>query len=107
MIATLKHFPGHGDTDVDTHIGLATVPHARDRLDRVELAPFRAGIAAGAQAVMVGHLEVPAVDDTRSQPATLSPKAITGLLRGDLALQRIDRHRLDVDAGHHEDDAAR
>ena len=85
VIATLKHFPGHGDTDVDTHIGLATVPHPRDRLDQVELAPFRAGIAAGAQAVMVGHLEVPAVDDTRSQPATLSPKAITGLLRRDLA----------------------
>jgi beta-N-acetylhexosaminidase len=85
VIATLKHFPGHGDTDVDTHIGLATVPHARDRLDRVELAPFRAGIAAGAEAVMVGHLEVPAIDDARSQPATLSPKAITGLLRGDLA----------------------
>src|SRR5215218_950403 len=85
VVATLKHFPGHGDTDVDTHIGLATVPHARDRLDRVELAPFRAGIAAGTEAVMVGHLEVPAIDDARSQPATLSPKAITGLLRGDLA----------------------
>jgi beta-N-acetylhexosaminidase len=85
VVATLKHFPGHGDTDVDTHIGLATVPHARDRLDSVELAPFRAGIAAGAQAVMVGHLEVPAVDESRGMPATLSPKAITGLLRGDLA----------------------
>jgi beta-glucosidase-like glycosyl hydrolase len=84
VVATLKHFPGHGDTDVDTHIGLATVPHARDRLDRVELAPFRAGIAAGAQAVMVGHLEVPTIDETTGMPATLSPKAITGLLRGDL-----------------------
>jgi beta-N-acetylhexosaminidase len=84
VVATLKHFPGHGDTDVDTHIGLATVPHARDRLDRVELAPFRAGIAAGAQAVMVGHLEVPTIDETRGMPATLSAKAITGLLRGDL-----------------------
>jgi beta-N-acetylhexosaminidase len=82
--ATLKHFPGHGDTDVDTHIGLATVPHARDRLDEVELAPFRAGIGAGAQAVMVGHLEVPSVDDTKGLPATLSAKAITGLLRGEL-----------------------
>jgi beta-N-acetylhexosaminidase len=107
VIATLKHFPGHGDTDVDTHIGLATVPHARDRLDRVELAPFRAGIAAGAEAVMVGHLEVPAIDDARSQPATLSPKAITGLLRGRPRVQRINRDRLDVDAGHHENDAAR
>jgi beta-N-acetylhexosaminidase len=69
---------------VDTHLGLATVPHARERLDAIELAPFRAGIAAGALAVMVGHLEVPAVDSTRGLPATLSPKAITTLLRGDL-----------------------
>ena len=84
VAATLKHFPGHGDTDVDTHIGLATVPHGRERLDRVELAPFRAGIAAGAQAVMVGHLEVPAVEPTKGLPATLSPKAIAGLLRGEL-----------------------
>jgi beta-N-acetylhexosaminidase len=84
VASTLKHFPGHGDTDVDTHIGLATVPHARQRLDAIELAPFRAGIAAGALAVMVKHLEVPAVDSTRGLPATLSPKAITALLRGDL-----------------------
>jgi beta-N-acetylhexosaminidase len=82
--SALKHFPGHGDTDVDTHIGLATVPHARQRLDAIELVPFRAGIAAGALAVMVGHLEVPAVDPNRGLPATLSPKAITALLRGDL-----------------------
>jgi beta-N-acetylhexosaminidase len=83
-VSTLKHFPGHGDTDVDTHIGLATVPHTRERLDATELAPFRAGIAAGALAVMVGHLEVPAVDATKGLPATLSPKVITALLRGDL-----------------------
>jgi beta-N-acetylhexosaminidase len=84
VASTLKHFPGHGDTEVDTHIGLATVPHARERLDAIELAPFRAGIAAGAPVIMVGHLEVPAVDSTRGLPATLSPKAITVLLRGDL-----------------------
>jgi beta-N-acetylhexosaminidase len=84
VASTLKHFPGHGDTDVDTHIGIATVPHARERLNAIELAPFRAGIAAGALAVMMGHLEVPAVDPTRGLPATLSEKAITGLLRGDL-----------------------
>jgi beta-N-acetylhexosaminidase len=69
---------------VDTHIGLATVPHERARLDQVELAPFRAGIAAGAQAVMVGHLELPAVDDTQGLPATFSRKAMTGLLREEL-----------------------
>ncbi|MFN8061470.1 MAG: glycoside hydrolase family 3 protein [Vicinamibacterales bacterium] len=84
MIATLKHFPGHGDTDVDTHLGLATVPFPRERLDRVELAPFRTGIASGAPAVMVGHLEVPSVDATPGVPATFSRPITTGLLRGEL-----------------------
>ena len=54
MLATLKHFPGHGDTAVDSHLGLPVIPHPRERLDQVELAPFSAGIAAGAAGVMVG-----------------------------------------------------
>lgn len=62
MLATLKHFPGHGDTDVDTHLGLATIPHARQRLDAVELPPFRLALAAGADAVMIAHVELPAID---------------------------------------------
>lgn len=80
MLATLKHFPGHGDTDVDSHLGLPVVPHPRERLDAVELPPFRAGIAAGAAGVMVAHLEMPAIDPEK-QPATFSPKVISTLLR--------------------------
>ncbi len=80
MLATLKHFPGHGDTDVDSHLGLPVVPHPRARLDAVELPPFKAGIAAGAAGVMVAHLELPAIDPEK-QPATFSPKVISTLLR--------------------------
>lgn len=67
MIATIKHFPGHGDTDVDSHIGLPTIPHARARLDRVELAPFRAAIAGGAGALMSAHIQMPAIDASSSR----------------------------------------
>jgi beta-N-acetylhexosaminidase len=84
MIATLKHFPGHGDTDVDSHIGLPTIPHARERLDRLELPPFRAGIAGGAGAVMSAHVQMPAIDPGEFAPATLSRAALTGLLRDEL-----------------------
>ncbi len=86
MIATLKHFPGHGDTGVDSHLGLPVVPHERERLDRVELAPFRAGIAAGADAVMVAHVEMPSLDKT-SGPATFSQPVVTGLLREQLGFK--------------------
>lgn len=84
MLATLKHFPGHGDTDVDSHIGLPIITHPRDRLDAVELPSFRAGIAAGADAVMTAHIQLPALDATEFSPATLSRPIVTGLLRGDL-----------------------
>jgi beta-glucosidase-like glycosyl hydrolase len=80
MLATLKHFPGHGDTDVDSHLGLPVVPHGRERLDAIELAPFKAGIAAGAAGVMVAHIEMPAID-AEKQPATFSPKVLGTLLR--------------------------
>ena len=83
VVATLKHFPGHGDTAVDTHLGLATVPHDRARLDRVELAPFRDGIAAGAGAAMVAHVEMPALDPVPG-PATFSRPVVRGLLRHEL-----------------------
>jgi beta-N-acetylhexosaminidase len=84
MLATLKHFPGHGDTDVDSHLGLPIIREPRDRLDAVELPPFKAGIAAGADAVMTGHIELPALDPGEFSPASLSPLIVTGLLRGDL-----------------------
>jgi beta-N-acetylhexosaminidase len=85
MIATLKHFPGHGDTDVDSHLGLPVILHARARLDEIELPPFRAGIDAGAGAVMTSHIALPALDPTPGTPATFSPPIVMSLLRGELA----------------------
>ncbi len=81
MPATLKHFPGHGDTAVDSHNMLATVSGDRARLDRVELYPFNAVIRAGVELIMTAHLYVPALDPTPGLPATLSPVIMTGLLR--------------------------
>jgi len=80
MLATLKHFPGHGDTDTDSHLGLPLIPHARERLEAVELPPFKSGIAAGASGVMVAHIERPAIDPVK-QPATFSPTVIGTFLR--------------------------
>ncbi len=82
MLATLKHFPGHGDTDADSHIGLPTIRADYTRLDSVELVPFRAGIDAGAQVVMSAHIAFPAF--TGDAPATLSAAVLTGLLRDSL-----------------------
>ena len=82
--ATLKHFPGHGDTDVDSHLGLPIIKHPRARLDQMELVPFRAGFAAGADAVMTAHIELPELDPTPKTPTTLSGPIIQGLLRKDL-----------------------
>ena len=65
MLATMKHFPGHGDTAVDSHLGLPVIQHPRDRLDAIELAPFKAGLSAGAAGVMVAHIELPALDSSR------------------------------------------
>jgi beta-N-acetylhexosaminidase len=84
VLATVKHFPGHGDTDVDSHLGLPLIAHRRDRLDAVELPPFRAGVAAGAPAVMVAHIELPALDPVPGTPSTFSRPVVTGLLRDEL-----------------------
>jgi beta-N-acetylhexosaminidase len=87
MIATAKHFPGHGDTDQDSHILLPVIKGDRARLDRVELAPYRKLIEAGVGAIMVSHLTVPALDPTPNLPATLSPAILTGLLRGEMGFR--------------------
>jgi beta-N-acetylhexosaminidase len=84
ILATLKHFPGHGDTDVDSHLGLPVIPHPRARLDAMELPPFRAGIDAGVAAVMTSHMEVPALEPQPQTPVTWSRSAATGLLREEL-----------------------
>ncbi|HEX7136530.1 MAG TPA: glycoside hydrolase family 3 protein, partial [Vicinamibacterales bacterium] len=83
IIATLKHFPGHGDTDVDSHLGLPVVPFDRARLDSLELAPFRKGLDRRAEAVMAAHIVMPALDNG-STPATFSKPILSNLLRRDL-----------------------
>ncbi len=83
MLSTAKHFPGHGDTATDTHLGLARIDHPRSRLDEVELAPFRAAVRAGVDAVMSSHIVLPALD-AEGLPATLSRPILTGLLRGEM-----------------------
>jgi beta-N-acetylhexosaminidase len=83
-LATAKHFPGHGDTSADSHLDLPTVGGDRARLERVELAPFRAAIAAGAGSIMTAHLSVPALEPDPDVPATMSPKIMTNLLRGEM-----------------------
>ncbi|HEY7515731.1 MAG TPA: glycoside hydrolase family 3 N-terminal domain-containing protein, partial [Vicinamibacteria bacterium] len=84
MLATAKHFPGHGDTAVDTHLDLPTIDQPRARLEAVELPPFRAAIAGGVDAVMTSHIVLPALDPAPGVPATLSRPILTGLLREDL-----------------------
>ncbi len=83
ILSSVKHFPGHGDTALDSHLELPTIGGDRERVEKVELAPFRAAIAAGADSVMTGHLALPAFDPS-GKPATLSPAISTGLLRGEL-----------------------
>jgi len=87
VLATAKHFPGHGDTDVDSHSVLPTVRGDLNRLEKVELFPFRQAIKAGVSAVMTAHLQLPAFDSTPNLPATLSPKIITDLLRQKLGFK--------------------
>jgi len=87
MLATAKHFPGHGDTAVDSHLELPVMDQPRARLDAVELPPFRAAIAEGVAAVMSSHIALPALDPTPGLPATLSHPILTGLLREELGFE--------------------
>ena len=84
MIATLKHFPGHGDTDVDSHLGLPIIKDPRESLDRTEFPPFKAGIAAGAGAIMTAHIEMPSLDPSPNTPTTLSGPIVSGVLRREM-----------------------
>jgi len=88
IICTPKHFPGHGDTAVDSHIGLPTVSHDAATLTRVDWPPFRAAFAAGAPAVMTAHVLTPAFD-ADNLPATLSPRMLQGVLRGRMGFQGV------------------
>ena len=86
-LATAKHFPGHGDTAADSHIDLPVIPANRERLESLELVPFRAAIAAGTGSIMTGHLAVPALEPDINTPATLSHNILTGVLRDELHFQ--------------------
>ncbi|HEV2444790.1 MAG TPA: glycoside hydrolase family 3 N-terminal domain-containing protein [Candidatus Sulfopaludibacter sp.] len=86
VMTTAKHFPGHGDTAVDTHVNMATVTADRAHLESTELVPFRAAIEAGVDAIMTAHSAVPALAPA-DQPATLSPAILTDLLRRDLGFK--------------------
>lgn len=87
LIATAKHFPGHGDTDVDSHSLLPTIKGDKSRLEKVELYPFAQAIRAGVQAIMTAHLYVPALDQTPGLPATLSPLILAQLLRKEMGFK--------------------
>jgi beta-N-acetylhexosaminidase len=88
VVATVKHFPGHGDTATDSHLALPVVPCDRARLDAVELPPFRAAIAAGAECVMLAHVALPQIEPNPTLPASLSP-AVVRLLRDDLGFDGV------------------
>lgn len=87
VLACAKHFPGHGDTDVDSHLGLPVINHSKDRLMDVELYPFKALIDSGIGSVMVAHLYVPALDKTKDRASTLSPKIVKKLLKEKLGFK--------------------
>ena len=88
-LATAKHFPGHGDTAADSHIDLPEIKADRERLEHLELVPFRAAIAAGVGSIMTGHLSVPALEPDPNTPATLSSRILTDLLRKQLGFEEL------------------
>ncbi|MGX5818258.1 glycoside hydrolase family 3 N-terminal domain-containing protein [Chitinophaga lutea] len=89
VMACAKHFPGHGDTDVDSHYGLPSINKTLAQLDSLELYPFRRAIEAGVKSVMIAHLFIPAIDDKPNTPTSISYKAVTNLLQKDLGFDGI------------------
>lgn len=87
VLSVSKHFPGHGDTDVDSHKGLPVLYYNRERLDSVELYPFREMVRAGLGGVMVGHLQVPALEPDAKTASSLSRNVVTGLLKDEMGFQ--------------------
>lgn len=89
VMAVAKHFPGHGDTDVDSHLDMPVIRKRRAQLDSLELYPFRQAIEAGVQSIMMAHLYIPALDSTPNTPTSISRKAITDFLKGELGYKGI------------------
>jgi len=87
IVATGKHFPGHGDTNVDSHLDLPLISHSRQRLDSIELYPFKKLINAGIGSIMTAHLNLPSLDTTSGLASTLSPIIIKGLLQNELGFR--------------------
>jgi beta-N-acetylhexosaminidase len=87
LLTTAKHFPGHGDTNVDSHFDLPLLPFSRERLDSLEEYPFREAIKAGISGVMIAHMDIPALDNTKNLPSTLSRKIVTGILKDSLGFK--------------------
>jgi len=119
IIAAVKHFPGHGDTKVDSHLGLPVLTHNRERLDSVELKPFQAAIENGVEMIMTAHIAFPAIDNEQVTslkdgqrvpvPATLSKKVLNGLLREELGYEGLiisDAFTMDGIAEHFGEDQA-
>ena len=88
VAATAKHFPGHGDTTVDSHTGIPVIDHSREQWRRIDMPPFRAAIERGVDSVMTAHIVVPSLDPS-GDPATLSEPILTGLLRSELGYQGV------------------
>lgn len=87
ILACIKHFPGHGDTSVDSHEALPVIVHDKDRLQAVELVPFKKGIEEHVAAIMTAHLHIPALDDIAHIPSSLSQKVVTDLLVHELGFK--------------------
>lgn len=108
LIATTKHFPGHGDSSADSHTSLPVIEVDRGRLESTELIPFRSAIEAGVEAVMVAHIWYPALESRENRPASLSRSVITDLLRGELRFDgliltdALDMDAIDVQYGYSE-----
>lgn len=89
VATAIKHFPGHGDTNVDSHLSLPTIHHDIERMHEIELVPFKAAIKAGADSIMTAHIVFPALEPDPNRPATLSKNILTGLLREELGYQGV------------------
>ena len=87
VLATAKHFPGHGDTEVDSHLSLPVIPVERPRLERIEWVPFRKAIRAGVKSIMTAHIAVPALEEDPGRPATLSTAVLEQVLRNELGFR--------------------
>lgn len=87
LLTTAKHFPGHGDTNVDSHFDLPLLPFTRKRLDTLEEYPFKQAIKAGISGVMIAHMNIPALDSTKNLPSTLSRPIVTGVLKDSLGFK--------------------